>query len=136
MTDEPKLPNRQTPFSEPFRGFIPQGWAPYSDELPQALPATGFTQARRDALSAQFAGARLVIPAGELKVRSNDTDFRYRPHSAFAHLTGLVGDARLGERRPRRAGDPLDHRDAGHLADPLRHLLQIRQRFRGAQIVR
>ena len=110
MTEQPKLPNRQTPFSEPFRGFIPQGWAPYSDELPQALPATGFTQARRDALSAQFAGARLVIPAGELKVRSNDTDFRYRPHSAFAHLTGLGTDKEPG------AVLVLEPTDAGHEA--------------------
>ncbi len=36
-----------------------------------------------------FTGERLVIPAGPLKVRSNDTDYRFRPHSGFAHLTGL-----------------------------------------------
>jgi len=35
---------------------------------------------------------RLVIPAGSLKTRSNDTDYRFRPHSAFAHLTGLGTD--------------------------------------------
>jgi len=33
-----------------------------------------------------------VIGAGGLKTRSNDTDFRFRPHSAFAHLTGLGTD--------------------------------------------
>ena len=37
-------------------------------------------------------GERLVIGAGGLKTRSNDTDFRFRPHSAFAHLTGLGTD--------------------------------------------
>ncbi len=93
--DKP-LPNRQTPFSEPFKAFIPQGWAPYSDELPDALPATVFTAARRAAISALFPGDRLVIPAGELKVRSNDTDYRFRPHSAFAHLTGLGTDREPG----------------------------------------
>ncbi len=93
--DKP-LPNRQTPFSEPFKAFIPQGWAPYSDELPDALPATTFTAARRAAISALFPGDRLVIPAGELKVRSNDTDYRFRPHSAFAHLTGLGTDREPG----------------------------------------
>ena len=46
----------------------------------------------RARLSALFPGERLVIPAGGLKVRSNDTDYRYRPHSAFAHLTGLGSD--------------------------------------------
>jgi Xaa-Pro aminopeptidase len=34
----------------------------------------------------------LVIPAGPLVTRSNDTDYRFRPHSAFAHLTGLGAD--------------------------------------------
>jgi len=92
MTDQPKLPNRQTPFSQAFREFIPTGWAPYSDRLPDPLPATEHTSARRDAISEQFRGDRLVIPAGDLKVRSNDTDYRYRPHSAFAYLTGLGAD--------------------------------------------
>ena len=43
-------------------------------------------------VSAAFPGERLVVPAGGLKVRSNDTDYVFRPHSAFAHLTGLGGD--------------------------------------------
>ncbi len=91
-TEQPKLPNRQTPFSDAFRAFIPEGWAPYPDELPTPLPATAHTPARRDALSAAFPGERLVIPAGDFKVRSNDTDYRFRPHSAFAHLSGLGSD--------------------------------------------
>ena len=47
---------------------------------------------RRRTVSQKFSGERLVIPAGALKVRSNDTDYRFRPHSAFAHLTGLGVD--------------------------------------------
>ena len=39
-----------------------------------------------------FPGDRLVVPAGGLKVRSNDTDYVFRPHTAFAHLTGLGSD--------------------------------------------
>jgi hypothetical protein len=81
------LPNRQTPFSDAFRAFIGQGWAPHPAELPARLPAAGPAERRRQAISRQFPGDRLVIPAGGLKVRSNDTDYRYRPHSAFAHLT-------------------------------------------------
>lgn len=87
-----ELPVRQTPFSDAFKAFIVDGWEPYSEVMPDALPATDWTQARRDAISAAFPGERLVIPAGELKVRSNDTDYRFRPHSAFAHLTGLGTD--------------------------------------------
>jgi Xaa-Pro aminopeptidase len=89
---QPKLPNRQTPFSGAFTEFIPTGWAPYPDELPSALAASGPAAKRRTELAAAYPGMRLVIPAGGLKVRANDTDFRYRPHSAFAWLTGLGGD--------------------------------------------
>ena len=88
----PALPNRQTPFSDAFKAFIPAGWAPYPDALPARLPAAAHAPARRDAVSAAFPGERLVIPAGGLRVRSNDTDYRFRPHSAFAHLTGLGSD--------------------------------------------
>lgn len=34
-----------------------------------------------------------MIPAGSLKQRSNDTDYPFRAHSAFAHLTGWGSDA-------------------------------------------
>jgi Xaa-Pro aminopeptidase len=43
-------------------------------------------------VSAAYPGVRVVVPAGALKVRSNDTDYVFRPHSAFAHLTGLGAD--------------------------------------------
>ncbi len=98
MTEQPSeaqptvLPNRQTPFSEPFKAFIPQGWAPYPSEPPATLAAAGPAARRREDFAAAFAGERLVIPAGGLKPRANDTDFRYRPHSAFAWLTGLGSD--------------------------------------------
>ncbi|GAB2569115.1 aminopeptidase P family protein [Microlunatus antarcticus] len=90
--EPPVLPNRAVPFSEAFKSFIAQGWAPYPAELPEPLPATASTAARREALGAQFPGERLVIGAGGPEVRSNDTDYRFRPHSAFAHLTGLGTD--------------------------------------------
>lgn len=94
-TDTPKQPeisNRQTPFSTAFKEFIAEGWAPHSAELPAALPASAWTKARQQRVLAAFPGETLVIPAGPLKVRSNDTDFRYRPHAAFAHLSGLGED--------------------------------------------
>ncbi len=37
-----------------------------------------------------------MIPAGRLKQRSNDTDFPFRAHSAFAHLTGWGADSEPG----------------------------------------
>ena len=88
----PELPNRQIPFSDAFKKFIVEGWAQYPTDLPDRLPAAAWARRHRERVSAQFPGERLVIPAGGLKVRSNDTDFRFRPHSAFAHLTGLGTD--------------------------------------------
>jgi len=89
---EPDLPVRQSPFSDAFKAFLPAGWAPYPDDLPARLPNAEHAAPRRAALSAAFPGERLVVPAGVLRVRSNDTDYAFRPHSAFAHLTGLGGD--------------------------------------------
>src|SRR3954447_11731452 len=109
MSDrQPDLPNRQTPFSEAFKAFIAEGWTPYGTSLPAQLPAAAAARARRAAVSALFPGDRLVIPAGGLKIRSNDTDFRFRPHSAFAHLTGLGTD------REPDAVLVLEPTDAGH----------------------
>ncbi|WP_394274705.1 aminopeptidase P family protein [Luteococcus sp.] len=93
MSDEqPRLPNRQTPFSEAFVDFIPRDWAPYDSTLPERLPASEAAVTRREELSKAFPGERIVVPAGGLKVRSNDCDYVFRPHSAFAWLTGLGSD--------------------------------------------
>lgn len=82
----------QPPRSSAFKEFIGSQWAPANAPLPQRSPVADFAAKRRAALSAQFPGERLVIPAGPLKTRSNDTDYRFRPHSGFAHLTGLGVD--------------------------------------------
>lgn len=80
------------PSSQKFKEFMTSGWEDRKDL--NAVPAdfAPFTPARRDAVSDRFPGDRLVVPAGTLKVRSNDTDYRFRPHSAFAHLTGFGTD--------------------------------------------
>jgi len=79
----------QRPRSEAFKKFITTGWGPRVELGLEAGPAAPFTAERRARLSARFPGDRLVVPAGSFKVRSNDCDYRFRPHSAFAHLTGL-----------------------------------------------
>ena len=88
----PDLPNRQTPFSEAFKKFIAADWAPYAATSPTVLPGAIAAASHRDQLSARYPGERLIVPAGGLKVRSNDTDHRFRPHSAFTWLTGLGTD--------------------------------------------
>ncbi|MFE4668203.1 aminopeptidase P family protein [Streptomyces sp. NPDC056716] len=70
----------------PFAG----GWADTDLKLP---PVTGAAYAakRRAAVSERFPGERIVVPSGGLKVRSNDFDYPFRPHSAFVHLTAEQG---------------------------------------------
>lgn len=83
----------QRPASTAFRDFVASGWdsAPLEGVAP--LPAAAWTPPRREAVSQRFPGERIVVPAGPLTVRSNDTDYRYRAHSAFIHLTGLEADS-------------------------------------------
>lgn len=90
--DERVTNRSQRPTSEAFRRFIAGGWRAESGILPQVLPVASHAARRRAAISAAFAGERLVLPAGGLQTRSNDTDYRFRPHSAFSHLTGLGTD--------------------------------------------
>jgi Xaa-Pro aminopeptidase len=93
MSEEQKAsPSRKRPTTDEFRAFVATGWAPRSTEVTPRAEVADHAARRRDAVSAAFPGERLVVPAGGLKVRSNDTDYVFRPHSAFAHLTGLGSD--------------------------------------------
>jgi Xaa-Pro aminopeptidase len=78
----------RTPHSKEFLEYISSGWAdnpPVKVAVDEVAP---FAKARRQAVAAAFPGKVLVIEAGAPKTRSNDTEYRYRPHAAFAHLTG------------------------------------------------
>nr|WP_242454344.1 aminopeptidase P family protein [Bailinhaonella thermotolerans] len=68
--------------------FMMTGWADTTAPDVETVRVAPYTAKRRAALAARFPGERLVIPAGGLKVRSNDCDYRFRPYSAFAYLTG------------------------------------------------
>ena len=85
--------NRRQPYPAGFLETISTGWAERPESLPPQREQAPFAAARRAALSAAFPGERLVIPAGSLKQRSNDTDYPFRAHSAFSHLTGWGADA-------------------------------------------
>lgn len=90
---EERVNNRtQPPTSEAFTTFMASNWAEDTSALPNRARVADFAAARRAKISRLYPGERLVIPAGPLKVRSNDTDYRFRPHSAFAHLTGMGTD--------------------------------------------
>ncbi|MCI3928738.1 aminopeptidase P family protein [Streptomyces sp. AN091965] len=97
--DTPRAPgtvSHDLPVSPEFERFMAGGWAPSPLPGDLRLTAADVTPGRRARLSARFPGERLVIPAGELRVRSNDCDHRFRPHSAYAWLTGLTGEEQAG----------------------------------------
>jgi len=77
--------------SEIFSAFMKTGWAPTPLSGISTDEIISFCIARRAELSKAFTGLRLIIPAGNYKTRSNDSDYVYRPHSAFAYYTGVQG---------------------------------------------
>ena len=68
--------------------FMLQGWRPPTAKLPEPIAHSEAFARRRQALSARFPGETLIIPAGQLKVRSNDTHYAFRPSSDFYYLSG------------------------------------------------
>jgi Xaa-Pro aminopeptidase len=87
--DKDKNANRTTtPLSREFLDYISSQWATPENLAPKQDPAAPFAKLRRQKVAESFAGKLIVIKAGAPKTRSNDTEYRYRPHAAFAHLTG------------------------------------------------
>ncbi len=106
----PVVTNRKQPFPQGFLDTISTGWADRPDVEPAPRAQASFAAARRRAVSAEFPGKRLVVPAGDPKQRSNDTDYPFRAHSAFSHLTGWAADTVPGSILV------LDPDEAGHTA--------------------
>ena len=71
------------------------GW---DDNEPQIEPleSSKYTPARLEALGKAFPGERIVIPAGQPKVRNNDCDYAFRPDTTFSYYTGLGEDFEAG----------------------------------------
>ncbi len=63
------------------------GWGDIALDLP-GHPAAGLMAARRAKLAASFPDQRLVLPAGTYRVRSYDTDYRFRSDTAHTYLCG------------------------------------------------
>ena len=68
--------------------FMSGRWAARTPEVHDPSAAAPYLARRREAVSATFPGDWLVVPTGPLKVRANDTDYRFRPGTDFAWLVG------------------------------------------------
>lgn len=74
--------------SDELAESMKSGWADTELHDLQPIAQAAETAARRAALSARFPGERLVIPSGNLKTRSNDTEYPFRASVEYAYLTG------------------------------------------------
>lgn len=98
----------RTPHSKQFLDYISSGWQETSEATVEQHEVASYAASRRAKVAQKFSGKLLKIEAGAPKTRSNDTEYRYRPHSAFAHLTGwgsqtvpdsvLIIDSRYGKK--------------------------------------
>jgi len=78
------------PKAEALAEFMSQNWADSSLENVQAAEVIKYAEIRRSKIAALYPATRLVFPAGTFKVRSNDTDYRFRADSSFSYLTGIT----------------------------------------------
>jgi Xaa-Pro aminopeptidase len=85
---DPGANRSRTPTSQQFLDYMGSGWADAASGETKRSQVADYTPDRRAKVAAAFAGEVILIEAGPAATRSNDTEYRYRPHSAFAHLTG------------------------------------------------
>ncbi|WP_375499549.1 aminopeptidase P family protein [uncultured Jatrophihabitans sp.] len=83
------------PMPAHLREAIAADWAPAAPMPHPARPeGAPYAAKRRGELSSALPGALIVLPAGQLRVRANDTEYAFRAASAFTWLTGeTVTDA-------------------------------------------
>ena len=110
---EPRTESHDPKVPAAWAEFMRKGWGDRELDLPRH-PVADHAARRRQALAEAFPGDRLVLPAGTFKVRSNDTDYRFRPDTAHTYFTGnqtsdavlvIDGDEHVLYARPRSDRD-------------------------------
>lgn len=95
----PENPEGDEPIKQRKNGLYPavsdeltevmkSGWADTELRDLQPLEQAAYAAKRRAALSARFPGERLVVPAGNLRTRANDTEYPFRAATEYVYLTG------------------------------------------------
>ena len=87
-----------------FREYVRDGWGPADRAVRLTPGAREAAAAHRDRLSAEFPGLRIAIASGRAPVRSNDTDFDFRPDSDFSWLTGCNAEGAVLVMHPHDGG--------------------------------
>jgi Xaa-Pro aminopeptidase len=71
-----------------FCEFVQKDWGPADRTVNLPAGLAEASAAHRARLSEALPGVRIALAAGQPKVRSNDTDYDFRPDSDFVWLTG------------------------------------------------
>lgn len=74
--------------SDELAAVMKSDWADTELRGLAPLPQAAYAAARRATLSERFPGERIVVPAGNLRTRSNDTEYPFRASTEYAYLTG------------------------------------------------
>ena len=94
MTEEDReSTSYDIPMPAHLTAAIAKDWEPASPmPHPARRDGAATAAAHRRALSQQLPGRPIVVPAGGLKTRANDTDYAFRAASSFTWLTGETAD--------------------------------------------
>ncbi|MBB1255405.1 aminopeptidase P family protein [Streptomyces alkaliterrae] len=115
----PETPADEQPIKQRKNGLYPgvseelaenmkTGWADTELRDLEPIAQVKETARRRAELSARFPGERLVVPAGNLRTRSNDTEYAFRAATEYAYLTGNLTENGVLVLEPRRGGEGHD----------------------------
>ncbi|MFY9913546.1 MAG: aminopeptidase P N-terminal domain-containing protein, partial [Nocardioidaceae bacterium] len=87
MSDRFQPASYPVPATDALVAFMASGWSDEDDSV-ERLPVASWAEERRTKLAQRFPGERIVVPAGPLKPRANDTDYRFRAETAHVYLSG------------------------------------------------
>lgn len=101
--------------SDELTASMKSGWADTERRDLTRTEAAAWAAKRREALSARFPGERLVVPAGNLKTRANDTEYVFRASTEYVHLTGDQTEDAVLVLEPRTEADGGGHEAVAYL---------------------
>ncbi|WP_067966522.1 aminopeptidase P family protein [Nocardiopsis trehalosi] len=100
----PRKNGQEQHVSPELAEWMRTGWADTELRDLDPIDQAPYAAKRRAAVSARFPGERLVVPAGTLKTRSNDTEYAFRAASDYVYLCGDQSDDACLVFEPRPGG--------------------------------